>query len=553
MASKTWFVADFETTSYQYYLENGYTKVWLWAICDNNADIYSRGSTIDEFIQTCKRLSGKTIYFHNLKFDGSFIIDFLIREGYQYYEELKDCDTGFTTLIGEMGEFYNIELKFSKNRTVHFMDSFKLLPFSVEKIAKDFHLPILKKKIDYEDYEITPEKINYIDHDVKIVAMALSQIKKEGMTKMTTAACAYNAYSQMRNENFLVKAFPELDDKFLEEWRLAYRGGRSQVNPLFKGLVINNVNRYDINSMYPHIMRNMPLPYGQPIPITEIGKYKFELYHIRASFKLADGCLPSLLKKASLFAGEDSYYIDTDGVEELWISNIDYDLVLRNYDILYVEFIEMYGFLTSTLMFFDYIDKWYSKKAVDTGAKKIVDKLMLNCLYGKYGSKHRGYHKIPVMDEEKNTVKFINSPEEDMKHYYLPVAIAVTSWAHKLIDDAIHEAGITKFVYCDTDSVHMFGNLPKDMVDNKELGKFKLEANEEVSKYVRQKCYITKENGELNITCAGMTKAMKEYAINTLGDNLFNIFEQGFTLHGKLLPKRVPGGSVLYETTFEIK
>ena len=553
MVSKSWYVADFETTSYKYYLEHGYTKVWLWAICNQDAEIYERGSTIDEFITTCRKLSGKTIYFHNLKFDGSFIIDFLIRQGYQYYDNLADCEKGFTTLIGEMGEFYSIEIKYSKGRTVHFVDSLKLLPFSVEKIAKDFHLPILKEKIDYEDYEITPEKIVYIDHDVGIIAMALSQIKAEGMTKMTTAACAYNEYTSMKGEGFLVKAFPTLSDEFLEEWRLAYRGGRSQVNPIYQNKILTGVKRFDINSMYPHIMRNMQLPYGNPIKCDKRGNYNFELYHIKVMFMLKDYHLPSLLKKASLFATEDSYYIDSDGIEEIWISNIDYELLERNYDIEYVEFIDIYGFLTSNLMFFDYIDKWYERKNMDFGAKKIVDKFMLNCLYGKYGSKHKGYHKIPVLDEETNTVKYVNSPEEDMKKYYLPIAIAVTSYAHKLIDDAIHITGIENFVYCDTDSIHTLGELPKGMVDNKQLGKFKLEAIETKSKYVRQKCYLTTENGEINITCAGMTKRMKEFAIKTYGDNLYYMFEKGFEMTGKLLPKRVPGGSVLYETTFKIK
>lgn len=553
MISKNWFVADFETTSYQYYLEHGYTQVWLWAICDSNAEIYARGYDIDSFIQQCKKLVGKNIYFHNLKFDGSFIIDYLIRQGYCYYEDLNDCDTGFTTLIGEMGEFYTIELKYSKNRVVHFVDSLKLLPFSVEKIAKDFNLPILKGKIDYNDYTVTDEKIKYIDHDVRIVAMALKQIKEEGMTKLTTASCAYNSFLGMKSESFLIGCFPTLDDKFLETWRLAYRGGRSQVNPMYKGEICYNVKRFDINSMYPYIMHDMEMPYGEPILSTKRGQYNFELYHVLISFHLADNHLPSLLKKASLFATEDSYYVESDGIEELYISSIDYELLERNYVIDYIEFVEIYGFRTTKLMFFDYIDKWYSKKNVDEGAKKIVDKLMLNCLYGKFGSNHRGCHKIPVLDDENNTVKFINSAEEDMKKYYLPVAIAVTSYAHKLIDDAIYLTGIENFVYCDTDSVHTLGTLPENLIDNKQLGKFKLEAVETKSKYVRQKCYVTKENNKLTITCAGMTKSMKDKAIEIFGDAIFDIFETGFEMSGKLIPKRVPGGSVLYETTFKIK
>lgn len=556
--STKWYVADFETTSFSFYQKEGYTKVWLYAICDNDANIFSIGTSIEEFIADCRKLKGKQIYFHNLKFDGSFILDYLLRMGYEYYEDLKDTTSGFTTLIGEMGEFYNIVVKFNTSTRVTFIDSLKLLPFTVEKIAKDFGLPILKLKIDYDDYEITPEKIEYISHDVKIIAMALSQIKAEGMTKNTTASCAYAQYISMRGDNFLYGAFPDLEDSFLEEWRNAYRGGRSQVNPIYKGKIIHNVNRFDINSMYPSIMRYMELPYGKPIPIDKIGEYNFELYHIKVSFVLREYHLPSLLKKASIFAGDDSYYIDSDGVEELWISSIDYELLLRNYDITYIEFINMVGFRTSKLLFFDYIDKWYAKKQHDKGAKKIVDKFMLNCLYGKYGSNNKGYHKIPYIDENM-IVSYYKSDIEDMKKYYLPIAIAITSYAHKLLDDAIYDTGIENFVYCDTDSVHTLGTLPISKIDNIELGKFKHEGTEITAKYVRQKCYVyeqydkNKNKNIISITCAGMTQHMKDAAIDTYKDMIFKVFTTGFAMGGKLIPKRVPGGTVLYETTFEIK
>ena len=220
---------------------------------------------------------------------------------------------------------------------------------------------------------------------------------------------------------------------------------------------------------------------------------------------------------------------------------------------MYINYIELYGFMTSKLMFYDYIDKWYVRKQQDKGAKKAVDKFMLNCLYGKYGSNHKGYHKIPVIDEITGIIKFIKSEEEEMKHYYLPIAIAVTSYAHMLIDNAIHKTGLDKFVYCDTDSVHTLGTLPDNMVDPILLGKFKLEGIEERAKYVRQKCYVFKDTDGINITCAGMPDNMKESSMNIYGEDIFNQFGKGFKMFGKLLPKRVKGGTVLYETTFEIK
>ena len=553
MVSDKWYVADFETTNHDFYLQYGYTKVWLYAICDKNAEITNYGSSIEEFISFIRTLYGKSIYFHNLKFDGTFIIDYLLSWGYEYSDDLKNINRGFSTLIGEMGEYYSITIKFSKGKQVHIYDSLKLLPFKVEKIAKDFGLPILKGKIDYGDYTINDKSLAYVFNDVKIVAMALSQIKDEGMTKMTTASCAYSQYSSMKSDTFLINAFPILDDSLLENFRKAYRGGRSQVNPLYQNKIISGVRRFDINSMYPYIMREMELPYGEPIKITEPNTCRFEIYHIQVAFMLKLGHLPSLLKKGSLYSGDDTYYIDTDGVEDIWITNIDLELLFRNYDVMYIKYIELYEFRTSKLMFYDYIDKWYSKKQVDKGAKKAVDKFMLNCLYGKYGSNHKGYHKIPVIDEITGILKYEKSPEEEMKHYYLPIAIAVTSYAHMLIDNAIHKTGLSNFVYCDTDSVHTLGTLPDDMIHQTLLGKFKLEGIEQRAKYVRQKCYVYKDDDGITITCAGMPDNMKESSINIYGDDIFNQFGKGFKMFGKLLPKRVKGGTVLYETTFEIK
>ena len=550
MNNDNWFVADFETKSEKFYLENGYTEIWLYAICDSNANIVNYGSNMDEFIYYVKRkLYGKIVYFHNLKFDGSFIIDYLFSRGYEYYDDLTKVNKGFKLLASDTGEFYSLDVKFSKGKQVHFHDSLKLLPFKVRKIAEDFELPILKGKINYEDYTISDKALNYVYNDVRIVAMALSQIKSEGMTKMTTASCAYNMYSSLRDKTFWSVAFPELPTELLKVWRNAYRGGRSQVNRMHKDKILRGVRRYDINSMYPYIMHDFPLPYGQPIKYNGRDKYDFEIYRVRIGFVLKPNCLPSLLKK-HLSLTEDSYYEETEDIEEMWISNIDLQLVERNYDVYHLEILDTYGFRTSKILFRDYIDYWYGKKLNDKGVKRIVDKFMLNCLYGKFGTNIEKAHKIPYYQD--GIVGYSNSDYAEGKKYYLPVAIAITSYAHLLIDNAIHMTGIDNFVYCDTDSVHTLGTLPDNMVDAKLLGKFKEEAYETKSKYIRQKCYITLENGEYKITCAGLPDELKEDLINTFGDNVMYVFGEGLTVNGKLMPKRVPGGTIFHETTFKI-
>lgn len=552
-----WVVADFETTTEKFYNEHGYTKVWLWAISSSEGKTIAIGEDIESFMSYCtENLKNYVIFFHNLKFDGSYILSYILSKGTPYKDKIGSRDNAcFNTLISDLGQYYQISYHPRSEVTYYFQDSLKLLPFKVEKIAKDFGLPILKLNIDYDDYTVNKETIEYIKHDVEIVAMALSQIKALGMTQMTTASCAYQLYSN--TNQFMYDYFPCLDVEFLEEYRMAYRGGRSQCNPLYQDKIIYNVKRYDINSMYPHIMRNLPLPIGKPIKQTSIGQRDFELYKVDIIFKLKEGHLPTLLKNNNLYC-DGSYYIETEGMERLYLSNIDYELLQRHYDIELINFVEIWGFKTMTGLFTNYIDYWYKIKQEHKGAWRIVAKLMLNSLYGKFGSRCLGKGKTPILNED-GVLTHELTEEMPMKRYYLPVAIAIVSHAHKLIDDAIVNTGIGNFVYCDTDSVHTLGTISDDMVDQVMLGKFKLEGIELKSRYVRQKTYVYTELDDKDrliytITCAGMTDEIKNYCIETYKDDIFNMFTQGFKVEDmKLMPTMVKGGIILTKTSFEIR
>ena len=112
------------------------------------------GTNINEFIEFCKKERNAVFYFHNLKFDGSFIIYWLLTHGFKHIEKKEEIeDYTFSTLISDMGQFYQITIYYEKgNKTVHkttFYDSLKIIPFSVDETAKTFNLPISKLSIDY--------------------------------------------------------------------------------------------------------------------------------------------------------------------------------------------------------------------------------------------------------------------------------------------------------------------------------------------------------------------------------------------------------------------
>lgn len=560
------YIADFETTSYKTYLEEGYTRVWLYAVCDLNENIVDIGSTIEGFIKFCSSHSGSIIYFHNLKFDGSFILDYLMHNEYEYKDKVNSrSGKGFNMLVDSKGSWYSIAISMRKGHIVRIWDSLKVIPIPVKTIAQSYCMDIQKEVIDYGVYEVNDKTIEYIEHDVRIVARALKEMIDLGLNKMTIGSNAYNSFKNSRN-NFDT-LFPVLDKELLLEVREAYRGGYCMVNPRYANEVLENVYRYDYNSEYPAILANEYLPYGYPIPIKYMGEFRFEVYKLAISFRLKKGCLPTLLKGngfSRLIA--DTYYTETEGIEVIWITNIDFELLERNYDIDYLVMEKGYGFKTSKDIFNKWVTEFYKFKQENTGGKRMVFKLLLNNLYGKFGSKCEGSKKIPKLIDDK--IELVNTDIEPMKRYYIFIAMAVTSYGHKYVIDMRDKYGIDNFVYCDTDSLHMLCTIDNEYIDNKALGKLKLEGIESKAKYVRQKTYVTKEydkegNAIYNITCAGMTQGLKDFCIKEYGDRIFEVFKEGFSLGEdteglsyndmKLLPKRVKGGVVLVPTKFEIK
>ena len=224
------FTADFETATW---LENE-TFVWAWAICEiGNCENIIIGNTIDSFFEECLKTGNSTFYMHNLKFDGEFIIYWAFTHGFEHIENKQEAtDKTFTTLISDMGQFYTITLYFEKSKKkckkITFIDSLKIIPFSVKEIAKSFNLPISKLEIDYNKprkigHILTKEEQEYITNDVKIVALALEFLFKEKLTKMTQGSNALNNFKELLQKSKFDHYFPKLEYLIDKDLRKAYR------------------------------------------------------------------------------------------------------------------------------------------------------------------------------------------------------------------------------------------------------------------------------------------------------------------------------------------
>lgn len=592
------FVADFETTTNE---EN--CHVWAFACCEvGNIDNVVIGTTIDEFMSWCKSQPDNVkVYFHNLKFDSQFIIYWLFHNGFEHVENDKRASNTFTTLISNKGLYYSIEvifyLKGKKVKKITFQDSLKLIPLSVDAIAKSFKLPIQKLKIDYDAHNnlpegspLTTEEKEYIIHDVQIVAHAIDYFYSQGLDKMTIGACALNEYKNLINKKNFNNWFPT--PKYHEDVKQSYRGGFTYLNPKFAGKVVGNGIVLDVNSLYPSVMYDSYLPFGTPIFFE--GQYKqddlYPLYTqmLRCQFEIKPGKIPTIQIKKSLFFSGNEYLTSSNDEEvTLCLNSVDLELFFEQYDVYNLEYISGWKFKATKGLFTDYIDKWSNNKIQ---AKKdgnhglyLISKLFLNSLYGKFGTDTMIKSKIPYLDKETDVVHYYDSKPEYRDGVYVAMASFITSYARlktissaqRITDDYNSGKSKIQFVYADTDSLHCISDdfsLPEGLdIDSTKLGAWDHEANFGKAKFLRQKCYIENhviseddynkgvqgENAfryskdknrfyELKITVAGMPTSCHSQVT-------FENFNIGAQYGGKLQPKIVKGGTILKSVDFTIK
>ena len=568
------FTADFETCTW---LEDE-TYVWAWALCEiGKEDNVKIGTDIKDFFELCKQYENPKIYFHNLKFDGSFLISFLYDQGFSLITDKSQIkENTFQCIISDLGAFYQIivYLKNYKNKVkkITFIDSLKIINMSVKDIAKTFNLPISKLEIDYNQfrergYQLTKEEEDYIKNDVKIVAMALNELFKEKLTKSTAAANALGYYKQITGRQKFEHYFPILTPEEDDLIRPAYRGGFTYLNPIHKDKTLENVYILDVNSLYPSVMRYEMLPFGRAVYFK--GKYKenkmYPLYiqTLYCSFKVKKNKIPTIqIKEKNLFFASNEYIEDSGNKKFLLtLTSIDLELFLDHYDVEDIEYIDGFQFRGINGLFNNYIDYWTEKK-IQAGkegnkGKRQIAKLQLNSLYGKFAKSTKVKSKFPYIGED-GLIHYTVSETKQENGIYVPIAAFITSYARRktiqtsqaIKDYSIEKYGEDMYIYSDTDSIHT--TLPIEdckkfcQIDDFKLGYWAHEGTAQRGKFVRQKCYIEEIDGKIKITCAGLPERCYD---QVTWDN----FKEGFTAHGKLTYKYVKGGVKLVETDFTIK
>lgn len=479
-----------------------------------------------------------------------------MKNGYKHVQTdlVKRAGT-FKSLISDMGKFYSITVKWDNGHSTEFRDSIKKLPMSVSRIAKSFKLEDTKGSIDYDSFrpighKLTKEEEDYLRRDVVIVAKAMKEVHDSGMTRLTVASDSLAEYKKLTGSDEFKRIFPVLSEYMDAEIRRAYRGGFTYSDPRFRSRIVGSGIVLDVNSLYPSVMMNQPLPYGEPKYIDGFvepnANWPLAIFSVTFTAKIKPNHIPCIqIKGTSMFAATE-YLTEIANPVTLMVTNVDWELYNDHYDIEVLSYGGGWLFHATQGLFNKYIEKWGAIKESEIGGKREIAKLHLNSLYGKFASNPNVTSKIPTLDGDM--VKLVRGVDDKRPPVYTAVGVFITSYARDLTIRSAQQ-NYDVFAYADTDSLHLLTDeIPSNIdIHPTKMGAWKFEYAFTNAFYIRPKAYIEKKpDGEYVTHIAGLPEKVTE---NLTFDDLVD----GKVFHGKLNPKVVPGGIVLKDIPFQLK
>ena len=139
------YVGDFETTVF---VGQTFTEVWASALVKmHDENVVVHNSISDTFAYLTSLKKNVVVYYHNLKFDGSFWLNFLLSNtklkearkltgitdtSFTYCDTEEMPNNSFKYVISDMGQWYSITIKYHSHY-IEFRDSLKLLPLSLDR------------------------------------------------------------------------------------------------------------------------------------------------------------------------------------------------------------------------------------------------------------------------------------------------------------------------------------------------------------------------------------------------------------------------------------
>ena len=524
-----------------------------------------KGSSSEEIVLNCinEMLSSKykraIFYTHNL---GGYDIVFILKILSEYNKKVGGTYYKFKAVFREK-KVLKLHISSQKSKsvsnTIILVDSLALLPMSLAKLSKDFstkyekglfpykfvtdktlyyigltpsieYYQSIKQDISYFDYkkivkpdwDLKESTLKYLKTDLISLLQIIFEFSQyifdkygvqvsESLTITGIAVNIFLNHHKPKNKNLGLLNISSI----YNDIKKAYYGGLSEV---YRGYG-ENLYYYDVNSLYPYAALNdMPgnectyLETHDENEYLDINKDKlFGFFYCDVkTTKDYFGLLPYRDKQLLTYPiGNFSGWFFSPHIE--FAQKNGYDIKIR----------KGYNFNRVTNVFDKFIQTIYKEKQESSGSKRLISKLLLNSLLGRFGmhidkrvtsliNSQEEFREIiteyEVFDEEiisddlilcthsgevssavceqhgKNYIDVLNkknrviekSEYNSIRNVSIGISAAVTSYSSifmlKIKQDILSKGG--KIYYTDTDSIITDIELPK--IGN-DLGQFKLE------------------------------------------------------------------------------
>jgi hypothetical protein len=342
-----------------------------------NDFILASEAMIQDFIDHLDNINkNSTLFAHNLgSFDGYFILNKLLSKNPQL-------------LIDEQNSLITIKYKNNKIKTINFKDSYRIFPLSLANLSDIYD--VKNKKSDFDHKSVTTNiiinntnnfknsLIFYLSNDLRSLQEIILKASKYLLTNYNVSLLDVYSTSSLAMKifrtkfmNFDIPILPKFYDKIL---RKSYKGGVVNIIKPFG----KNLYYYDVNSLYPWAMKQvMPgqfvkTHYGKNININNFFGFIYAQIIVPKGTKV-----PFASTRRNSLISPVGKWVDLYFSEEV------------------KKFIE-WGYKVTPIVAFEhekikpfdsYIDHFYHIKKTTEGGERMINKLMLNGLYGYFGRK----------------------------------------------------------------------------------------------------------------------------------------------------------------------
>jgi len=442
---------------------------------------YKEFRNITKFFEWISHGNGPDLYFAH--FGGKFDFLFLLKNAFG--SKLVSVHS----ILPRGSSILSVDLEVGTRR-VTFRDSAALLPFGLKTLTTEFNVKTKKGEWDHARTRGYSKGLSeYLESDCKglweVLQLFYSQDLLSGLQpSFTIASQSVEVFRQSLNNSHLEALYGAAED-FV---RPAYLGGRTEIfRPIYNAKRGEKLYEYDVNSLYPYVLKANEYPCGRPYLSDEFEPDKLGVYECEVE-------APSSLFLPVLGIVHDGKFVFPVGkFKGKWTSE---ELKLAM-SLGYKINIKLGLIFPKRARYFEkFIDRLYALRleAKKGSVQDITAKLIMNSLYGRLGlnplkekitfEMKEGVKEFARIKAGRKNVFLFTEPTTLNSFRNVALAAFVTSYARIHLYKLMSKVQDSLY-YCDTDSI--FTTTP--MRTGTALGDLKLEAEHKNAVFLLPKTY----------------------------------------------------------------